>query len=136
MSERPEPKRIQRKRTKGWRMPEGAVYVGRGSRWGNPFRIGSPGPDDCMVCADRAEAVAKFRSELTTYGDGENFTGFLVFEVRDELRGKDLACWCPLISHGLYTPCHADVLLSIANGISMEDVIRENTRWAEGQAVR
>ena len=32
------PKRIQRKRTKGWRMPEGAVYVGRGSRWGNPFR--------------------------------------------------------------------------------------------------
>lgn len=32
------PKRIQRKRTKGWRMPEGAVYVGRGSKWGNPFR--------------------------------------------------------------------------------------------------
>lgn len=31
------PKRIQRKRTKGWRMPEGAIYVGRGSKWGNPF---------------------------------------------------------------------------------------------------
>lgn len=35
-----EPKRIQRKRTKGWRMPEGAVYVGRGSKWGNPFAVG------------------------------------------------------------------------------------------------
>lgn len=33
------PERIQRKRTKGWRMPEGAVYVGRGSKWGNPFRV-------------------------------------------------------------------------------------------------
>ena len=34
------PKRIQRKRTKGWRMPEGAVYVGRGTKWGNPYPVG------------------------------------------------------------------------------------------------
>lgn len=34
------PQRIQRKRTKGWRMPEGAVYVGRPSRWGNPWSVG------------------------------------------------------------------------------------------------
>ena len=34
------PKRIQRRRTKGWRMPEGAVYVGRGSKWGNPLMLG------------------------------------------------------------------------------------------------
>lgn len=33
------PQRSQRRRVKGWRMPEGAVYVGRGSKWGNPFRV-------------------------------------------------------------------------------------------------
>src|SRR5690348_3995079 len=38
-----EPRRIQRKRTKGWRMPEGAVYVGRGTRWGNPFVLKTRG---------------------------------------------------------------------------------------------
>jgi hypothetical protein len=38
------PLRIQRKRTKGWRMPEGAVYVGRPSRWGNPFKVGDRHP--------------------------------------------------------------------------------------------
>ena len=32
-------KRIQLKRTKGWKMPEGAIYVGRGSKWGNPFKL-------------------------------------------------------------------------------------------------
>ena len=33
------PIRIQRKRTRGFRMPPGVIYVGRGSRWGNPFKI-------------------------------------------------------------------------------------------------
>jgi hypothetical protein len=32
--------RIQRKRTKGWRMPENAVYVGRPTKWGNPYQVG------------------------------------------------------------------------------------------------
>lgn len=31
------PTRIQRKRTKGWKMPEGAIYVGRPTQWGNPW---------------------------------------------------------------------------------------------------
>lgn len=35
-------KRIQRKRTKGWRMPENTVYIGRGSKWGNPYKVGTP----------------------------------------------------------------------------------------------
>lgn len=105
------PKRIQRKRTKGWKMPEGAVYVGRPTRWGNPFRVGNLGPDDCMTCADASEAVAKYRSELTTFGDAINFTGCTPDEIRQELRGKDLACWCQLDQ-----PCHADVLLELANG--------------------
>src|SRR4051812_23481730 len=99
-------KRIQRKRTKGWRMPEGVVYVGRGTQWGNPFRVGQPNADDCMTCADAAEAIAKYRDEFTLFGGGINFTGCTIEEIRKELRGKDLACWCPLDQ-----PCHADVLL-------------------------
>lgn len=106
--------RIQRKRAKGWRMPAGVVYVGRGTKWGNPFRLGSPGPDDVMVCADRAEAVGKYRSELVTFGGG--FLGVTVEEIRRDLAGKDLACWCPLDQ-----ACHADVLLEVANAPADDD---------------
>lgn len=105
------PQRIQRRRVKGWRMPAGAVYVGRGSRFGNPFRLGQPNADDCMICADAAEAVAKYQSELTTFAD-RNFIGVSLEDIRRELSGRDLACWCPL-GH----PCHADVLLEIANAV-------------------
>ncbi len=92
------PKRIQRKRTKGWRMPAGAVYVGRPTKWGNPFRLGTHCGDRC-----RQQAVSDFRSRIiSNSGDAES--------VRLELRGKDLACWCPI-----GRPCHADVLLELAN---------------------
>lgn len=84
------PRRIQRKRTKGWRMPEGAVYVGRGSRWGNPCCVERP--------SQRLDAVAWFETHVAP-----------ALDVAD-LRGKDLACWCPLDQ-----PCHADVLLELAN---------------------
>lgn len=102
------PKRIQRKRTKGWRMPEGAVYVGRGSRWGNPFRWESPsaiaalergGIAPAYIVESRADAVLMFRRHAR----------FLNADLA-ELRGKDLACWCALDQ-----PCHADVLLEWAN---------------------
>lgn len=102
------PIRIQRQRTKGWRMPPNTVYVGRPTKWGNPFRLGQPGPDDCMVCANRQEAVDNYRSELLLFDGG--FLGIIEEDVVDELRGKNLACWCPLDQ-----PCHADVLLEIAN---------------------
>ncbi len=80
------PQRIQRKRTKGWRMPEGAVYVGRPTKWGNPY-LGEG-------------AVAAYRARAEQSADA----------IRSELAGKDLACWCPLSS-----PCHGDVLLELAN---------------------
>ena len=85
------PARIQRKRTKGWKMPANAIYVGRPTRWGNPF-------------ADQgnAELVRQFRDNC--------LTPEVVRSGRSELKGKDLACWCPLDQ-----PCHADVLLKIAN---------------------
>jgi hypothetical protein len=99
------PQRIQRKRTRGWRMPEGAVYVGRPSKWGNPYTAPS---------CPRSEAVALFRDMLdrAPLGNGHwGRVGETVQEtIRRELVGKDLACWCPLDQ-----PCHADVLLELAN---------------------
>ncbi|MCJ7561240.1 DUF4326 domain-containing protein [Candidatus Bathyarchaeota archaeon] len=88
-------KRIQRKRTKGWRMPENAIYVGRPSKWGNPY-VCEPRSD-----LTRKEAIRAYeyylRRVLVMYPD------FL-----EPLKGKDLACWCP---EGLL--CHADVILKM-----------------------
>lgn len=101
------PQRIQRKRTKGWRAPEGAVYVGRGSRWGNPYRV--------TGATTAVDAVELFRDFLRRAPIGED--GATVYDdIRRELHGKDLMCWCALEDgHGNRAPCHADVLLSIAN---------------------
>ncbi len=95
----PQAKRIQRSRTKGWKMPPNTVYVGRPTKWGNPY------PVKCFS-GGMAEVVPLFSKylRLTPYGIE------LAAEARSELRGKDLACWCPLDA-----PCHADVLLEIAN---------------------
>ena len=95
------PKRIQRKRTEGWRMPKNTVYVGRPSKWGNPFKAGSQG------VADNKTAVALF-CDMLKYGIPEQYP--LDEEIQKELRGKNLSCWC---KEG--TPCHADILLRIAN---------------------
>ena len=101
------PTRIQRKRTKGWRMPPNTVYVGRPTIWGNPFHVSN---------VDRAEAVALFLNMMMNTGGHSFFRGprrmFVNnFLIRECLAGKNLACWCPLDE-----PCHADVLLKIANG--------------------
>lgn len=108
------PKRIQRKRTKGWRMPENAVYVGRPTEWGNPYEVRDlPGFGWCVsttynhltrildTCKNKAEATAKVVERYEDYAKG--------FRL-ELLRGKNLACWCPLDQ-----PCHADVLLRLAN---------------------
>lgn len=149
------PKRIQRKRTAGWRMPKGAIYVGRPTKWGNPFqfrtpyglaqepgiggdrawdyegRISAAGmrhdfhfPDGRVVRCDirylsRAECVDLYRLALirepTTSMRMASPSGSLVQpSVADavaELAGRDLACWCRPDQ-----PCHADVLLELANG--------------------
>ena len=94
------PQRIQRKRTRGWRMPPNTVYVGRGSKWGTIFRVGQIGVPDAQT------AVDLYRHEMMTRGGSWQD---LRFDLH-ELRGKNLACWCPLEQ-----PCHADVLLEVAN---------------------
>ena len=96
------PKRIQRKRTKGWRMPEGAVYVGRPSRWGNRWRVDEP--LGRALLWDPATVVELFRIDAR-YAPKAAVEAWVA-----PLRGHDLACWCPLDQ-----PCHADVLLELAN---------------------
>ena len=115
------PQRIQRKRTAGWRMPEGAVYVGRPTRFGNPFRAGQDFCGPTIRCLyNPADLVDQFRLWATAdtlnplFWDRELVTAHVALKVAltgRVLAGKDLACWCPLDQ-----PCHADVLLEIANG--------------------
>ena len=87
-------------RRKGWRLPADAVNVARPGVWGNPFRIGDV-VDESTVIADRDEAVRLYRDRVAGPPAGRSY---------EELRGRDLACWCPLDG-----PCHADVLLERAN---------------------
>jgi hypothetical protein len=116
------PKRIQRQRTKGWRMPANTVYVGRPSQWGNPyplkpftrdeavrlFRNSARGVWSPSDCPDRWLSLAYRRHTewLRRFGRGWHPTE----AIQHVLRGLDLACWCPLDE-----PCHADVLLELAN---------------------
>jgi len=72
-------------------VPVDAVYVGRPSRWGNPFIINRDG--------NRAEVIEKYRQHIIDFHE----------EIKEELRGKDLVCWCKPAA------CHADILLDIAN---------------------
>lgn len=97
------PKRIQRKRTKGWKMPENAVYVGRPTLWGNRYRIGTHSNTLGRAVATTDEAVRLYRDVIWCGAHQHAY-------IRECLRGKDLACWCPLDQ-----PCHADVLLELAN---------------------
>jgi hypothetical protein len=100
----PKPQRIQLSRAKGWRMPENTVKVARPSPWGNPFVIGSPGVPDA------ATAKAKHREWLLGCIAEDHPGRVHTLAALEELRGKDVACWC-----GLDQPCHGDNLLEIAN---------------------
>jgi hypothetical protein len=73
--------------------PEGSVYIGRPSKWGNPFVIGKHGT--------REQVIAKYRQRV--------MSSPALMSALAELRGKDLVCWC---APG---PCHGDVLLDLAN---------------------
>lgn len=104
------PRRIQLSRAKRWRMPPNTVKVDRTTIWGNPFHTHGDG-----IRMDNALAVSLFSSMI------EKCDGWMaqvrrgqvsidVKDVRRELAGKNLACWCKPSD-----PCHADILLKIAN---------------------
>lgn len=84
-------------------MPEGAVYVGRPTKWGNPFKI-APGKFHFHT---HEEVVKAYEDWLTSPIPS---TGTALGYAAQELRGLDLVCWC-----ALDRPCHADVLLRVAN---------------------
>lgn len=136
------PKRIQLKRTKGWRIPDGCVNVARPTKFGNPFHprdyhpeghgpyhMGVNGdweraspPKPWVTC--RNWAAHDFHVALTTGPWPKDYPSLDV--IRTELRGKDLACWCPVDAR-----CHADTLLALANDVERtvlalaDDVERE-----------
>lgn len=117
-------KRIQRKRTKDYKQPLGTIYVGRPTKWGNPFKLT---PDGWIMYKSENRTILdpwvywsvcgtftiqdivelyetwligslKFKTDLPTPPDAR------------QLRGANLSCWCPLDK-----PCHADILLKYAN---------------------
>src|SRR6185437_11170839 len=86
------PVRIQRKRTKGWKMPPNTGCVTRPSKWSNQWRI--------TPTQSRETVLRNFRSWAEDHAD----------EIQRDLRGRNLACFC-----ALEDPCHVDILLEIAN---------------------
>lgn len=82
-------------------MPPNSVYVGRPTMFGNPFSV----PHD----GTRKEVIEKFEQYVRSRPD-------LLAHIRRELRGKNLICWCAPL------PCHADVLLRLANAPDLREV--------------
>lgn len=119
------PQRIQLRRTRGWRKPEGAIVVARPSKWGNPHWVAQEVLTDhshnpwWRIFRDGRPAEAFGGRDVATRTVVADFRNDLLFgrlpyscdDVRAALVGRDLACWCPLDQS-----CHADVLLEIANG--------------------
>ena len=108
------PIRVQLSRRKGWSMPENTAVVTRATQWGNPFIVvpharpgaGSGARYICVPTVD--DAVECFREMMQSPGE----TAEALRAALPTLRGKNLACWCKLDA-----PCHADVLLELANKI-------------------
>lgn len=115
-------------------MPAGAKFVGRGTKWGNPYKVGmtmsvgvtwdSGERDETeipMTLDNAVEAYRRLIENRTTHVENEWLAEDIAWVDRwqaglRELRGLDLACWCPLIDpQGTRHPCHADVLLDLSN---------------------
>lgn len=119
------PKRIQRKRERGWRQPEGVIYVGRPTRWGNkfqPFTSATVFPLEVGVeLLPSRVPTGSLKVEVRSIEHSLAWYRIWVISVMHihhclnkdflaPLRGRDLSCWCPLDR-----PCHADILLELAN---------------------
>lgn len=110
------PERIQRKRSKGWKMPPNTVYVGRPGPFGNPFYIGQDGTHEECVELHRRWLCGELSSEEIRERFVPPNAEWLIWMRRTRLdfvrtlKGKNVACWC-----APDRPCHADVLLEIAN---------------------
>jgi hypothetical protein len=90
-------------------MPVGAIYCGRGGRWGNPYRIGERGDRDAVIALHEWWLAGQH--------------GLL--RSLDTLRGKDLVCFCAP------QRCHADLLLRLANATREQRIT-----WWRGAAAQ
>jgi len=121
------PRRIQRSRAQGWRLPPNTITVSRPGPWGNPWAVWRQpwgdepgwyasaggchdGPHETREAATLA-AIRQFRCDLLDPRQDYARRTPMVIDAVKTLRGKNLACWCALDQ-----PCHADVLLEVANG--------------------
>lgn len=120
------PKRIQRKRTRGWKMPPNTVYVGRPSKWGNPFKVDKTFYKEFILTQSpinnvsiefqfrvfhtKKEAIERSLNLYKKYLRKLFKNDFWKMGMHVELKGKNLACFC---KEG--EPCHADILLKLAN---------------------
>jgi hypothetical protein len=124
------PIRIKRERTTGWRLadhttsPLGATYVGRPTRFGNPYRLIRQGAGWVVQFGDHGGSVGTFHSdsEARRYATEAFRVWINLLEQADILRlfrallhGRDLVCWCPLPADGQPDHCHAAVLLQLVN---------------------
>jgi hypothetical protein len=129
------PHRVQLSRKKGWRMPENTVSVARPGRYGNPFPV-IEGIRDARRAVRLFRMIVEGKPSLRRHGilriargnngKGEAAVSALV-EGIPSLRGKNLACWCRLDA-----PCHADVLLELANRDYPPDPIDEHPQAGVG----
>ena len=141
------PVRVQLHRYKGWKMPDNTVKVDRSTRWGNPFKVGKIAVSSrlgyrtpaCLLnvlVQDDAHAVRLFEQWL--YSESDHALSWRI--SANVIRGKNLACWCPIWRCGnghkfgneikpsrvqkycldcgrllVRAACHADTLLQLAN---------------------
>jgi hypothetical protein len=101
------PKRIQLCRKKGFKLPTNTVVVSRPSIFGNPHAVT---PHLISLCGSKVEAQQASVSAYSDWLSGSAAGDEVKTLARQKLRGKNLACWCKPGE-----PCHADVLLKIAN---------------------
>lgn len=106
-----------------WKSNPNAVYIGRGrgerGKWGNPFKVKDWGREICLELY--REWLKKKLKEKPNF--------------LEPLRGKDLVCFCPIIKDGKYCDCHGDILISMANNITMEEVKNENIKAYYGNKI-
>lgn len=158
------PVRLQRKRTKGFKLviPNELpiVYVGRGTKWGNPFKVVEVADNEWHVVAKENDtwnvllktsshdealnfSLKSYQYWLMPYthkdGDIEKFyqPTAILESIVAELKGKNLACWCKIVDEkGDYCMCHADLLLSLANNKSIDEIKEKNIAtyiWEKSQ---
>ncbi len=122
------PRRLQRHRNRSYRLPPGAVYVGRPTQWGNPYRVEQRSAGVLWEGLFLEWVVVRDATVQVTWPDpvADAHRAWVQRAVElfaahtapgravAELAGRDLACWCLVAPSGERWPCQADVLLTLA----------------------